>query len=104
MVDSAKIHALAVALEKRRHAPPNIGYYLQHNWKRHVLFILLYGLLIAAIVALGYYVPAILLAGFVVGRQTRDLQWYRSLAREWPSTSHFIDWQKVEAIAKSPVP
>jgi hypothetical protein len=102
-MDTPQTQALAVKLLARRAAPPTIAYYLQQNWKRHATFILLYAALVLALFYLHQLLLAWLVLAFAVGRQTRDVQWYRALARDWPWTSQFLDWHKIETCAQSPV-
>jgi hypothetical protein len=98
------LHALAVKLQQRRAEPPTLSFYLQQNGKRHLLFIALYSLLAAAAFAISNYWLASVIIAFAVGRQTRDLEWYRTLTRDWPLTEFFVDWKKVDDVAQSPSP
>ena len=36
---------------------------------------------------------------FIVGAKVRDVRWWFALAKLWPDTETFLDWDKIIAIA-----
>ena len=97
MVQSA-LQQKALSVLQRR-GERGVRYYLQKQWRRHVLFAIIFFLLTAAA---WYSTSPILAAGLLgvwLGRLTRDFQWYVRLANEWETTTELIDWPRVEAIA-----
>ena len=97
MVHSA-LQQKAISVLHRR-GERGVAYYLKTQWRRHVLFALLFFVLTAAA---WYSTGPILAAGFFgvwLGRLTRDFQWYVRLANEWETTTELIDWPRVEALA-----
>jgi hypothetical protein len=73
--------------------------YFKMQWKRQVLFILIYlfGLFIVWVAGLQY--AAVALGGFVIGTKLRDIRWWRALARDWQDTRQILDWEKITALA-----
>lgn len=83
----------------RRDAPDGIGFYIRHHGGRQVLFFFAYAAIVSGLWFLNRPMSATIVAAFYVGRSVRDVQWWRVMAREWPTTARFVDWQKVEATA-----
>ncbi len=86
-------------LLERRDQPITLVRYLSENWRRHLVVAIAFGLLIAAAWQTGNNGLAVMIASFWTGRFVRDVQWFRTLAREWPSTKELLDWKKIEHLA-----
>jgi cytochrome b subunit of formate dehydrogenase len=87
-------------LMKRQGERVGIWMYLQPVFRRHVVFLVIAGLVIWLLLSLGYPWLASLLGVAILTRIGRDLVWYRVLARQWPITSELLDWEKIQQIAE----
>ncbi len=90
----------AQSLLERRQSGLGVGYYLRAGWRRQLLFLALYAAVIYSLYAMGSYLLATVFLGFTLGRTIRDLQWFRRLAQEWPSTVELLDWKKITLLAE----
>jgi hypothetical protein len=86
-------------LLEQRHEPITLLGFISGQWRRHVLFTVGYGILMAIAWQIGNVYLAIGLASFWAGRVVRDIQWYRTLVLEWRSTKELLDWEKIERLA-----
>lgn len=100
-MSASNLQKKAMHFLARRNAAPGIGVYLRHDWHRQVSFLVVYAVIVLALCFVNRPLFATIVAAFYVGRTVRDVQWWRAMAREWPTTTHFVDWQKVEAIANN---
>ena len=96
-------HSLAKAYLIHREKNYSITYILRRVAGQYVFRTAL--LLLIAMGALTMDTPAqrgacLFGVGMVIGSYIRDVSWYRQMKALWPLTKKFIDWQKVEAIAK----
>lgn len=98
-----KFAAKARMLLARRENPGSPWFYLRADWRRQLIFLVLYVALIGVLFRLDLASPAWLFAGFVVGTKLRDVRWWNALAKEWPTTMEFLDWPKIEAAAQEPL-
>ena len=89
----------ARALLERRDTTPGVAYYWRTQWRRQLLFLILYLGVAAALNAVQWNVAAWLFLGFTIGRTLRDIRWYQTLAREWPSNAELLDWDKIQRLA-----
>ena len=48
---------------------------------------------------LDFDILAVAFACYFAGAKIRDFRWWSVLSKEWPTTSLFVDWAKVESIA-----
>ncbi len=88
----------------RRDQHVTIGYYLRDQWRRHVMIAVCFGVLFSIACVIGNYYVAVAVATLWAGRFMRDIQWYRTLSREWESTKELLDWDKIERFAQSDDP
>jgi hypothetical protein len=97
---SVVLRSKAQALLARRNVRTGITYYLRRaGWGYAAV-----NLLLLAMVAMAWYVEfhpiAYATAGYWAARLIRDIQWFRLLGREWDTSQEFVDWPKVELIAR----
>lgn len=94
-----ELAAKAKLLLSRRANPGSAWFYLRADWRRQIVFFVLYVALIGVLFRMDLTSAAWLLAGFFVGTKLRDVRWWNALAKEWPTTMEFLDWPKIEAAA-----
>ncbi|WP_254507129.1 hypothetical protein [Anatilimnocola floriformis] len=99
MTPTSLLSAKARALLERRNITPGIAYYWRTQWRRQLLFVVIYLAMVSVLYAAHWHLAATLMLGFVIGRTVRDIRWYQTLAREWPSNEEMLDWQKIERLA-----
>lgn len=83
----------------RREAHASVWFYVKHNWQRQLFFAIAYLTMAGALWSINWRSISVAFLAYFMGRTVRDIQWYRSLAKEWPTTAELIDWPRVEAIA-----
>lgn len=98
-VDEGQLKVRARQLLLRRDSDSGMWFYARYTWPRHLIASSIYIACFAYFWYLGHQYFAIVLGAFFFGLKARDLAWWRALAREWPITANFIDWQKVEDLA-----
>jgi len=92
----------AKQLLSRRNSPNGVWYYLRRDLRRQAPFLMAYVAIPIALWSLDAKSIAIAAAGFFAGSKIRDIRWWASLSREWPTTTELLDWPKIEALAGTP--
>ncbi|MBE7464982.1 MAG: hypothetical protein HS116_16015 [Planctomycetes bacterium] len=95
-----EMRAKAQSLLARREATGGAEYWLRRQWKGKATALLAYAVLGWLLWNGGHIAEAYLLVGFAVGHTVRDFQWWRGLDREWLTTVEFINWNRVEEVAR----
>ena len=96
-------HSLAKAYLVHRDKNYSTGYILQGAIVHYLI-----GIAFFLLFAIGAFIlnnpyqrgACLFLAGSGIGGYIRDAGWFRRMKAQWPITQKFIDWPKVEAIAK----
>lgn len=98
---SGKNHLVNKArrLLERRDEPITLLRFLGDQWRLRVLVAIAFAILCAVAWRIGNLYLVVGLASFWAGRTARDLQWFRTLAREWDSTKELLDWEKIKSLA-----
>jgi hypothetical protein len=90
---------LARLLLERRAERSGVWWYVKVSWRRQLLSLVGFAVLIVVCLRSGAEWWAIGVAAFWVGQKLRDLQWWRALVRQWPETECLLDWSKIERLA-----
>ena len=99
---SSRLQKKARLILTRRDDTSGAWFYFKRQWRLQTFYILLYLLGPVYMWSIGFQAMAIAFAGYGIGSKLRDIRWWRALAREWPDTQQFLDWEKITAIANEP--
>ncbi|MCA9150822.1 MAG: hypothetical protein KDA92_16035 [Planctomycetales bacterium] len=99
LASRVEIITVARRLMERRETAPGIGFYLRQIWRRQLVFLVAYAAMAYLLWSLGMQLLTGAYICFILGAKLRDLRWYWTLSRQWPTTSELLDWPKIEAIA-----
>ena len=102
-MSQSDITAKAKQILARRDAPNSPWFYLSRDWRKQSLFLVAYIAIPIALWLLNMVMLAVAAACFFAGTKIRDIRWWVALSKEWPTTSEFLDWEKIEAIASGAV-
>ena len=98
----SSLTAKAQLLLARRSAPNTLWFYIGRNWQIQLLFLVAYIAIPVALWFLDFAILAMAAACFFAGAKIRDVRWFVTFSREWPTTAELLDWDKIEEIAIRP--
>jgi hypothetical protein len=99
LMPKSDIATKARLLIARRSAPNSVWFYVSRDWRRHLLFLVIYVAIPVVLWQLDFAMLAGGVACLFAGAKLRDVRWYVALTKEWPTTMELLDWSKVETIA-----
>ncbi len=100
-MSGSEVTQLAKRLLSRREAPGGLLFYVSQDWRRQLPFWAVYVALPVILWRLDLSTAAVALACFFTGAKIRDIRWWVAGARQWPTTSELLDWEKIEALAQA---
>lgn len=95
----AQLHTKCKQLLARRDTSATPWFYAMHDWRRQLFFAIAYLAIAGALWSINWHLASVAFLAFFVGRTVRDIRWWNSLSKEWPTTAKLIDWPRVESIA-----